>query len=447
MYGFHYSFAIELNDVDTSLPVTARLQYGSYEGSGWQDVEGSEITLNSTDTVWSSELFYNTLSLDLGDEMGMLRQMRIVCDYTMKDGTEGTLYSTDCDTLYSYKGSYHKGVSAEYKDGIVTAVYQLEKALVPDPSPEKLKANWVTLISNGVAWDVTANAVVSPADENGQITVTCKVNEEILQSVDNQIILALYYVDENGKIEWGSAAAADFVYHKAPTFTLELPYSTDSDRMAVWLNLSSVLNDLRGGTAKATLEYSGDDFVTDEQSWETYDGDDTDTWDFYLMHPLYASRYDPEIDDYVSVPLPPRLSARVHIEYTYPDGTTGSWDSEEIYLYGDDIIVPSEADPYTWDPETKTLTMDFVAADFITPETDLTLSLEGLHNDITYSYIEPQDLKYTTVIKEDGLTHFIFTCRLPDLESGDLSIYLDALIQEKENIIWNFEVCMYDIIF
>ncbi len=446
---------IELNDVDTSKPVTARLQIGSMDGSGWQDVEDGEVTLDGTGTTWSSVLFYNMAYIDYGDALGVLNQMRIVCDYTLTDGTEGTLSSTDCDTLYSYDGVYHEAVSVECKNGIITGVFQIDKSLFADMDPDKFTMDYLAIMAGEYDmfdnyWDVTdsEDTEMSGPDKDGIVTVKYKLNDEKLVTGDsNHLIFFLDYYDKDGKIAWTSTSAPLFMYHNEPEFTLQMPYEADSDRLGVMLTIDSLLNDLKGGSAKATLVYK-DEFNPRWPSYEEYEGDDQDDWTFNLYHVLSAFEEDPETGDYISVPLPPRLTAYVHIDYTYPDGTEGSWDSEDFYFYGDDILVPAEENPYMWDGETRTLTLDFVAAEFITPETDLELDTCDIYDNDNYWSTPVYEVTDVKVLeKEDGRTHMIITLNLPDYESGNMTFYGYIWLTELENLSWDFEIAMTDISF
>ncbi len=350
---FRYSFTLNLYDADTSRPITVRLQYGGADGSGWTDCpeEGETagtLTYAGTGSTWEGELSYDVLPVVLDEEeTGLLRQVRIVCDYTLTDGTEGTVYSTDCGVLYAYKGEYLQAESAKLKDGVLTAVFRADTDLVLDTG--KLTVTAVGLRSGEDSGPVlTEEAEVSAADEDGRITVTWVVDDAVMKGLDpaadNGLVLALLYEDKDGAITgWESSAGRHF--NIPPAIYLDPYVSQPEDEgwglPALWFEMT--LNSLRGGSAVGTLYMDlGDGYVNAPilEYFEEYSGtvvyhpedeETEDLWSSWALYPIEA----PEDSGLAG-------QAKIVFDIVYPDGETDSIETDTRPIHTGTFAVVDE---------------------------------------------------------------------------------------------------------
>ena len=212
---FHYYFELKLEDADTTKPITARLQYGTKDGSGWQDCPDEydsivSLTYSGSDPAWSGEMAYDIFHLDLdwdAGEYGLLRQVRIVCDYTLKDGTKGTVYSSECGELYAYKGSYvttdpdSDGCIGTFDSDGMHVTYRLLTNLLFDPSKVELTGFYVRLDSMIRDIDPSKVTMTGP-NADGTFTLFCPADAivtagEVPQlDSDDHVGITLYYNDK-----------------------------------------------------------------------------------------------------------------------------------------------------------------------------------------------------------------------------------------------------------
>ena len=349
---FRYAFELDLNDADTDKPVTVWLQYGNSGGSGWTDCASEGYTVNTLTyagegAVWNGELAYDLVPVDTGDAGGILRQMRIVCGYTLTDGTAGTVYSTDCGILYAYKGQYLRGESAELSGEKLTAVFRVDKELVLDTG--KLTVQGVNLRSaDSGTWNLKEKADVSPVAEDGTVTVTYILNGESLNTdASNVLELELLYEDRGGAIrDWVSDArisfSAPYIPH-APAFTelgVERSYNPGVDEEyweLFWYGFSLDLNDAdisRDVTVRLEyLDKNSGMWTECPEEGETvsrliYDGEEN-VWSGELIYDVL----DLELE---SEELGRLWQVRIACDYTLIDGTDGtvySTDCRTLYAY------------------------------------------------------------------------------------------------------------------
>ena len=354
---FDYGFSIELNDADTAQPLTVKLQYTGVDGDDWTDAVSEGSTVNTMAYAGEADIWDGTLTYDmipLLEEFpdGFIRQVRIVCDYTLTDGTEGTIYSTDIGKLYAYTGNYLEPVSGEYAEGVMTAVFRVNTDLVHDRSGIETVGVTVTGNTDQGTWDITDRASVSEIADDGTITVTFNTEgENIIAGETYTIGLTLTYNDLDGAIEdWKSDAEVSIEVPRdlvSPTFTdisTEHIKNEDTDEPDQFdYGFSIELND--ADTAQpltVRLQYTtvdGDDW-TDVNSQGntinalTYDGD-TDTWNgtlTYDMIPLLEEFPDGFI-----------RQVRIVCDYTLTDGTEGtiySTDIGKLYAYTGNYLEP-----------------------------------------------------------------------------------------------------------
>lgn len=443
---FYYGYTISLNDADLSKPVITRLQYGSREGTGWTDCpeEGETErtrTYEDSGTEWDDELIYDVAPLILEDDEGMLRQIRIACDYTLTDGTEGTVYSTDLRELYAWKGDYLHGVSAELTDGVLTAVYELDTDLVLDISEDKYTVNELYLWSGDGLNDGTD--IHEQADiafgSDGRITVTYTLPAGTVLDPqrNNRIGLGLYYDDRDGAIaDWDSYDSVTFDVpappHVLPDFITLMP-TYDDDRMGVFVNAECTLNDLKGGSATAyLLKEENGVFVPcgEEVGTAEYSGDETeDGWNATVYYdPNYDNPdFDIENDYYCSL-------HKLRVDYTMKDGTEGVYESDPFHIYYGSFLI--NRGEHSYNEDDSTLVIDFAVVPEVSDLSKISCSGMWLYDNTVHEYIDktPQMSTYTD---SQGTGHVTFTYRL-DRQTDIVSFSCEAAYEEEPGNPWTW---------
>ena len=356
---FRYSFQIALHDADPEKPITLQLQAGDAGGGNWTDLSGHSLSYSGSGGEWTGQIPYDVYPVSLDGAIGILREMRLTCSYTLRDGSSGTIYSTDCGKLYSYKGEYVRAISAELKDGTVTARYQADKNLVLDL--EKLTVSGCTLSSGEENWEIRDKAAISGPDSEGYYTVSYTLNGEALDPAKkNALRLSLRYQDQDGAIDWQSAASAEFDAHVAPTIGLRLGDLVEpggyEPGFGVWAELK--LNDLLGGHAVITMYKLGPggwEPVTEFGTVEYAPGDEDEYGVFYFGY------YDMELDALWGVETEGRrYKAKFVVDYTYSDGTTGTLESPVFEQYGGSFARYANVPELRYDPEQQLLIAEII---------------------------------------------------------------------------------------
>lgn len=421
---FTYVFKLDLKDADTSKPLSVRLQYGDRNGSGWTDLPAEGDTVNTlnysgSETTWEGELTYDIFPMPIPEGTGILRQIRIVCDYTLTDGTAGSVYSTAVRELYAYKGDYLRGVSAELKDGVLTASYQVNMDLVMDAG--KLSVYELRLWSGngyGDDWDLEGKADVDISPD-GTVNVSYTLDgEEIDPAEENSLGLALSYDDKDGAIDrWVSYDRTyfDVVTHNAPTASLtDVEGPTQEMLLFPYLTFTMDLNDLKGGSAIGTVyldEGSGFVAIPDPPGTEQIKYDPSvvtgDTWEdstsVYIDAPEGGGRAG---------------RAKIVFDIVYPDGTTGTVETNSMLVHTGSFYTIDEhyetngwktgerTDPVTGETE-YTITFDVIIDEtLVTPSLVTTEGGElWLEDPSTYYYNAETEL-YTGT---DGHPHIRYT--------------------------------------
>ncbi|MBO4562783.1 MAG: hypothetical protein J5772_04140 [Clostridia bacterium] len=211
---FYFYFYLELNDVDTSEPVTAKLQYADIGSDNWVDcpmLGESVLTaeFDGDDTFWSCEdLVFDIMDLTYKDAIGLMKQARIVVDFTYLDGNTGSVSSTDLDELFIYTGGYIHAISSDYEDDTVTCTFRIDTDLVLDLSKLEMVQLTLTSYRPEVYYhmlDIMNDAEVTPFASDGTFTVTYTATEPLDPDDYNEMIVAFDYVDHNDFIEWRSS--------------------------------------------------------------------------------------------------------------------------------------------------------------------------------------------------------------------------------------------------
>ena len=436
---FYYAYTIALNDADRTKPITARLQLRDVKGGGWQEVSGSSRSYSGSSPNWAGTIAYDMFSVDMGTEPGVLREMRVVCDYTMKNGAAGTIYSTSCGSIWSYGGDYLSPVSAELRDGKLTAKYQVDTGLILDLS--KVTPTELVLWSGSATYDLLGKAEITGPEADGSITVSYTLNGETLDaSVYNDLDLKLNYKDMGGAIDWSCIALVQFDAHTAPTLSLDLGKWVEPGAYEPGYGVSCdlKLNDLLGGQAFITLQKLGSggwetvaDFGTLEYNASVED-------DHGILNFAY---YDPELDALWGVDdVGRRYKAKFVISYIYPDGTTGTMESPVFEQYGGGFAHYANSPAITYDAENKQLVAELVIdLSLVEPEKVTVIAGSATRE---WSNIGTPHLSrvYTA---GDGTLRWVFTVPLEEFSPGQYSFDVGLRYYNGTGPRWEQEVFAY----
>ncbi len=407
---FRYSYKLELNDADTTKPLTLRLQRGNAGGGGWTDLSGYTKSFSGSGTVWEDYLLYDMFPVALDGELGVLYEMRLACDYTLTDGSTGTVYSTDCGKIYSYKGEYLRDISGELKDGKITARFRVEKGLVLDLS--KLTVTECDLWSGGSYWSILDKADIAGPDSDGYYTVTYTLNGEPLDPAKkNYVSLCLRYTDHGGSIDWESADFAHFELHVAPTMHLHFGSGVESSfEPGFGVGADLQLNDLLGGHATVTMYklVSGSwvkiaDFGTVE-----YNAGDEDEYGVFSFN-----FYDPELTALWGVnDEGRRYKAKFVVEYTYPDGESGVLESEVFEQYGGGFAHYANTPELRYDAENNVVIAEIALDLSLVESGNVSVTTTSAAFDC-WTSLSPPTLT-STYTAGDGTYRMVFTISLGD---------------------------------
>ncbi len=392
---FYYDFSLDLKDADTSQPITATLQYRGVNGGDWQTVPAGQcapLTYSGTGATWDDYFQYDFLNVAIpAGETGIIREVRIACDYTLPDGSSGTVYSTDVGTLYAYKGEYLERRTANITNNVLTATFHVDTSLVLDTS--KVEAVDLAMWSGTTRYDILGKATVSGPTSDGTITVTYTLNGETFPAGNaNYVILACRYYDKGGAINWESVNSDDITIISTftlPTFSYD-PYGDvmDEETMDPWIRFEVTPNDLLGGTGTATLYFrtrtGSYAALTGENSISAYDG--SDAWEDWLCCPLGDLPEFGGASGWV----------KIVIDYAMPGETAGrTWESGEIPVFkGNYIHTDTDFGTNGWqydavynaddDSWTSTLTIGLYADGSLVDGSNVSLSSAQLVSEETW---------------------------------------------------------------
>ena len=414
------------------MPVTARLEYCDGESGSWSDCPDRgdtvrALTYSGAGGTWNGEMQYDVLDLDLGDDRGRLWQVRIACDYTLPDGTEGTVYSTDCGELFAYKGEYVQAVSAKLENGVLTAAFRVDTDLVLDTGPDKLTVQQLSLwTGSGFSnwWNLTETATISPVAEDGMITMTYTLNGEDPDPADGVYVgLELLYNDRDGAIiDWESFDAADVeIPHVAPV--IQILWDEMEEEAFGGISAAVELNDLKGGTATAIL-YRRDETgnfspVEGEYTTAEYEPDGEDTWYFFLYDPIFDDTDERGVKDLV----------KVVVDYTYPDEETGSYDSGPFNLFAGEFAWFEEDAAAVYDAEAGTVTMEMTVDESLVDVDSLQIEATYLYNTGDWEEAEVP-ITAEVVAADDGSHRIRVTVDVSELTAGEY--LLDVTVRSTD---------------
>jgi hypothetical protein len=217
---FYFYFDLVLNDADVSAPVTAKLQYADIGSENWTDCPSlgeSVLTsqFNGGDTHWScEEIMFDVFDLEIREPIGLMKRARIAVDYTLTNGNTGTVYTTDLDELFIYKGEFIREVSVSFDGTTIVANYRIDTDLVLDISKLTLRELTVIRIRPDISydyWNIENEAVITPFAADGSFTVTYNTGDiELLPDDLCYIGIGYDYFDHEGFIEWNSYCSMSF---------------------------------------------------------------------------------------------------------------------------------------------------------------------------------------------------------------------------------------------
>ena len=436
---FRYTFDLELNDVDPNESLIVDLQYADIGGSNWDDCpyDGDNkvwVSYSGTDSTWHSEdLAVDATTFELGGAMGMKKQVRLAAKYKLKDGTRGIVYSTDLRSLYLFTGDYVRGVSAELKDGKITAKFQVDKGLISDLS--KLTVSSCALRSGEKTWELLGKASISGPGGDGIYTVEYTLDgEDPDLTKQTSVALTLNYQDYGGAIDWGSNAVSLFHLRGAPTLEVGL-YGTEGNPGFGAVGILT-LNDLEGGTAFfRILRKSGSSFseVSGEYGAASRGpGDEADG-------KYSAWLYDQYLEDISSAGAEGRrYKAKIVVVYTYADGTKGSLESAEFEQYGGRFVAGANDPPFYYDEENKCLVMELAVNLSLVEMENISIKSTGARFD-TWTHLEAPALAESHA-GDDGTYRMIFKVPLETLEPGTYSMDVQLGFYNGKGPPWENEV-------
>ena len=467
---FTVSFDLTLHDADPSLPVTARLQAGGPGGGGWQDIPAGgnsvpTLSYGGSGDTWSGSLAYdmNLVEIDRAHgQLGALMQMRIVCDYTLTDGTVGTVYSTDIGTVYAYAVGFladnpdASGFSGKLKASGLDVSFYVQEDLLPDPDCLEKTTVTIRVGEDSLEMDLAALSF-TPIAEDGTIRISCPLSglvspgEHLQPGSQDQVLLKLRYKDDEKGIDWSSEAWAKIKVRDIPIIETD-PNIYGPYAEGAWYpthHFEMTLNELKGGSAVGkVLMDTGSGFQ------EAVAPEDAE---YYYYFPI---TYDPTIvpdevwEEYVEiyVPVPSDVSgvrgvAKIVFDIVYPDGETDTIETEPrpVFMgyfasfnksYGDNGRLEAERT----DPESGetvyTMSFDLVIdGDLIIADSVWSKGADLWRDPVLDHWpnpeIEVQD-------GEDGARHMIFTfvsaSRFPD---GPYTMYPEVLGMVDDYNCWD----------
>lgn len=351
---FYFYFDLELNDIDTSEPVTAKLQWADIGSEDWEDCPmlGESVLsaeFDGDDTSWSCEdLMFDIFTLEYKGEIGLMKQARILVEFTYLDGSEDSVSSTDLDSLFVYTGEYIHTVSSSYENGVISCTFRVDTGMVFDLT--KLEMRQLTLNRYRVdeyynMQDIRNDAEISEFAEDGTFTVTYTPADPLDPNDSNSVTVAFDYTDHNDFIYWYSAG---FAHLDVPiTFTAPTLDSTrvlqDYDGFSYIPISVTVADGTQYGDLTATLQYwIGSDYVL----FEDDSGDMT-------VNSVSLSQYDSTAswvtDPYSDDCLIAELAVpdgygffRVALQYVDDTGATQIIYSEPFVVYQGTYVFPAE---------------------------------------------------------------------------------------------------------
>ena len=165
---------------------------------------------DGSENTWSvsgeDSLVFDIHNMDIGEAIGVLKQIRIACDYTMTDGAAGTVYSTDLRELYAYTGDFIFGISGTFKDNTASGTFRIDTGLVSDF--DKLEFRQIGFDNSPTYSFRDDSSTVTAIAEDGTLTVTYALTWETFHPESDAYLYVEYlYKDETGGIEWDSAGS------------------------------------------------------------------------------------------------------------------------------------------------------------------------------------------------------------------------------------------------
>ena len=448
---FYFYFNLELNDVDTSEPVTAKLQYADIGSEDWEDCPtlGESVltaVFDGDETYWSCEdLMFDIYTLEYKGAIGLMKQARILVEFTYLDGSEDSVSSTELDSLFIYTGEYIHTVSSSYEEGVISCTFRVDTGLVLDLT--KLEMTQLTLTRYRVneyynMQDIMNDADISGFAGDGTFTVTYTPTEPLDPNDINDVIVAFVYADHNDFIYWYSAGSA---YLDVPvTFTAPTLDSTSVIQAGDGFSFVPIAVTVADGTMygdlTATLEYwngSGYELFEENSGDMTVNSISLSQSDGTASWVTGPSSEDCLIAE-LSVPDGYGFF-RVALKYVDDKGVTQFIYSEPFVVYQGTYVTPDEEgsievgdgffyatffiDPDVVDPE-KVETVEFTATSIGGADILIELEWFEIHADTGEVSVRGQ-ISYAGAGTDE---YFIATVKLlyTDTEAGPVTVEWEA---------------------
>lgn len=448
---FYFYFYLELNDVDTSKPVTAKLQYADIGSEDWEDCPmlGESVltaVFSGDDTYWACEdLMFDIYTLEYKEAIGLMKQARILVEFTYLDGREDSVSSAELDSLFVYSGEYVHTVSSSYENGVITCTFRIDTGLVFDLT--KLEMTQLTLTRYRVGeyynmQDIMGDAEISEFTGDGTFTVTYTPAEPLDPDDYNDVTVAFDYTDHNGFIYWYSAGSA---YLDVPvTFTAPTLDSTSVIQAGDGFSFIPITVTVADGTMYGDLTA-----VLEHWNGSGYELFEEDSGEM-TVNSISLDRLDSTVS-WVTGPasddcLIAELSApegfgffRVSLQYVDDTGLTQFIYSEPFVVYKGTYLLPDEEesmdvgdgffyatyliDPDAVDPE-KVETVEFTATSV--GGADILIELEWFEIHADTGVVSVRGRISYEGIGTDG--YFIATVKLlyTDTEAGPVTVEWEA---------------------
>lgn len=330
---------LERQDTDGSFVRTEDEEYDIvYSGEDVWDEEDTAFGYNDfgpTSFYWKT----NHLLYDYG---------RVVVDYTYPDGESGQWQS---DPFHICSGSYTDEGEASYSaaDRSVTIDFPVWEGI--DPSAITLNSYslmyWET-------WTETVPELVSltgwkDSDGNAWLRVIVRCEEDL--ALGDYMFSIYPTIDTDPGNCWTDNAVADFTVteasgtHTAPKFTLNYPFNPAyGDASPAKIRFSARLNDLKGGSAKATILTCNNDGSFAPVDFESLidPADESDPYRAIAESLTYNGEdaWDVSVNARMIDVMRREWMGRaffygecmIHIDYTYPDGSSDQWESKYFHI-------------------------------------------------------------------------------------------------------------------
>ena len=318
---FIFPFSVDLKDAVKN--ETLKIQLQVYNGSAWENVpEGTHSAASLVYTgpesasSWEGELCRELDTIPPVGDGGRLDNIRLICSYTLPDGSAATL--TSSDSLYTYSGTFLSLSNASAGASGFSADFTVDPALRP---PSASMSDFQAFVSDAAVPD---GKILTSGDT---VTVACLWSDMGLAPMAVGESRALYLLGDmdlygDSTVLWPGYAETSIVSSAdlaPPEVTNLAGYSMEDPSWArEGITFTVRRNDAATVTAVlcdgAGTPVPGADSVTLSGSEETWP-------DNILLYPIST--------DACTV-----LAATVKLSFSFPDAPGGELPlTEPVYLY------------------------------------------------------------------------------------------------------------------